>query len=105
MSYYSHRHSNSDLSWEELIILLMLIFIISAVSKSCSRSNSHMIYIGDGYSYNEDSGLIYIEQTVGRYDDDIVFTLYYNEDGYRCRYNPSTGEWIPDIIKEEEVDE
>ena len=37
--------------------------------------------------------IIYKESKTGYYDNDTVYTVYYNEDGYVCKYNIKTYEW------------
>lgn len=97
------NYSNSDDSLGSIILKLIgciiLIIIISASSRACSRSDSNMVFIKDGYCYDADTKIIYKESIVGRYDDDTTYTIYYNENGNVCKYNEDTGKWIEVLNK------
>lgn len=103
MGYYNYNKNSGMGTIGYCIALLVLLFVISGISKSCSRSYSNMIYISDGYCYHEDTYIIYIESLTGRYDNDTTYAPYYDENGNMAKYNPATGEWIPvAVINEEE---
>lgn len=89
-------YSDND-NWGSIILkgigCIILIFFISACSRSCSRENSNMIYIQNGYCYDADTKIIYKESIVGRYDDDTTYTVYYDKNGNICRYDEVTGKW------------
>lgn len=68
MSYGGYGHSNnSGSSWVTIIVGIILLLFLTSATKSCSRSESHMIYLSEGYCYHEDTHIIYIESEVGRY--------------------------------------
>lgn len=96
MSYGGYRSSNnSGSSLVSIIACIILLLFLTSVTKSCSRSESHMVYLSDGYCYHEDTYIIYIESEVGRYSDRTTYAIYYDENGKVNKYNPDTGEWIP----------
>lgn len=91
--YYSNNDDSTGSLILKIVGCVILILIISAGSRSCSRSNSDMIYIQNGYCYDENTKIVYKESVVGRYDDDTTYTVYYNENGNVCKYNETNGEW------------
>lgn len=96
MSYGGYGHSNnSGGSWVTIIVGIILLLFLTSATKSCSRSESHMIYLSEGYCYHEDTHIIYIESEVGRYGDRTSYAIYYDENGKVNKYDPETGEWIP----------
>ena len=74
---------------------LLAIAIISSCGKSCSRSDSNMVYIREGFVYHEDSKIIYVESETGRYGMETSYTPYYDSNGSMCTYDIRTGEFIP----------
>ena len=79
----------------QIIGLVILICLIASFSRSCSRSDRNMVYIKEGYCYDYDTQIIYIESYTGRYGNGTSYTPYYNSDGDLCKYDLETGEWIP----------
>lgn len=81
MSYGGYGHSNnSGSSWVTIIVGIILLLFLTSATKSCSRSESHIIYI---------------ESEVGRYGDITSYAIYYDENGKVNKYDPDTGKWIP----------
>lgn len=98
MSYgynYGYGGSSKSPSWLTMIAMILIILAMAAGMKACSRSEAHMIYLGDGYVYHEDTHIIYIESSIGRYDNQTSYTVYYDENGKVNKYDELTGEWIP----------
>ena len=79
----------------KLLVCFLLIIILTFGSRACSRSDRNMVFIKDGYCYDRDTHIIYIESYTGRYGDDTAYTPYYDANGDLCKYNISTGEWVP----------
>lgn len=94
-SGYYGKSSSSSPSFLSLVAMFILILILTAGMKSCSRSESHMIYLSDGYTYHEDTKIIYIESESGRYGTKTSYAVYYDENGKVNKYDELTGEWIP----------
>jgi len=92
-SYYSKSDNDSSKLTLYLILCIMAIIILSASGRACSRASSDMILIEKGYCYDKNTMIIYKESKTGYYDNDTVYTVYYNEDGYVCKYNIKTYEW------------
>lgn len=78
-----------------IIGCVIALSIIGSCSKSCSRSESNMIYIREGFAYHEDSKIIYVESEAGRYGMETNYTPYYDSNGSMCTYDVRTGEFIP----------
>ena len=96
MSYGGYGHSNnSGSSWVTIIVGIILLLFLTSATKSYSRSESHMIYLSEGYCYHEDTHIIYIESEVGRYGDRTSYAIYYDENDKVNKYDPDTGKWIP----------
>lgn len=79
----------------KIIGCVILILLITSSSRSCSRSERNMVSIKEGYCYDYDTQIIYIESYTGRYGLETTYTPYYNFDGDLCRYDLETGNWIP----------
>lgn len=79
----------------KIIRCVILILLITSSSRSCSRSERNMVSIKEGYCYDYDTQIIYIESYTGRYGLETTYTPYYNFDGDLCRYDLETGNWIP----------
>lgn len=79
----------------EIIGCVILICLIAIFSQSCSRSDRNMIYIKEGYCYDFDTQIIYIESYTGRYGLETTYTPYYNSNGDLCKYDLETQKWIP----------
>lgn len=79
----------------EFIVLIIVICIFTSCCQSCSRNERNMVYISEGYCYDQDTQIIYIESYTGRYGTDTSYSPYYNENGVLCKYDIETGEWIP----------
>ena len=88
-----------DESWGSLILkaigVIFLVVIITSSSRSCSRDDRNMVLIKEGYCYDRDTRIIYIESYTGRYRDDTAYTPYYDANGSLCKYDVYTGEWLP----------
>ena len=41
------------------------------------------------------TGIIYIESYSGRYGTETTYTAYYDENGDMCKYDQSSGKWVP----------
>lgn len=78
-----------------LVGAIILILVIQSCSVSSSRSLRNMEPIKEGYCYDVDTGVIYIESYSGRYGTETAYTAYYNENGEMCKYDLSSGQWIP----------
>lgn len=94
-SRYSRKDSNGDIAISiiALIVCFILYFSISSCSVNDSRSKRNMTPIKDGYVYDTNTKIIYIESFTGRYHDETVYTNYYDENGDMCRY--LNGKWVP----------
>lgn len=79
----------------KLVGCVIAVLIISAASRSCSRSDRNMVVIKDGYCYDSNTHIIYIESYTGRYDTNTTYTPYYDDNGKMCKYDTATGEWVP----------
>lgn len=94
--YYESNGDNGILKGiGTIILLLILMFFIHSCSVSDSRNDRNMVYIEEGYCYDQDTNIIYIESYSGRYGMDTTYSPYYNSNGDLCKYNVVTGEWIP----------
>ena len=78
-----------------IIGLFIFWLIIASCSQLYERERRDMVYISDGYCYKEDTQIIYEEYFTGRFGTDAIYTPYYDTNGYLCKYNLQTGEWIP----------
>ena len=97
---YDNYENNDMLSLVLKIVgLIVLVVIIVSFSQSCSRSESNMVQIKNGYCYEEDTKIIYLESETGRYGTGTSYSAYYSENGNLCKYNETSGEWIE--VKEE----
>lgn len=79
----------------EFIALIIVICIFTSCCQSCSRNERNMVYISEGYCYDQNTQIIYIESYTGRYGTDTSYNPYYNENGALCKYDIQTGKWIP----------
>lgn len=77
-----------------LIGLIVFICMVSSCTLSSNRSEHNMTVIEDGYCYDNNTHIIYIESITGRYQDMPVYTIYINENGNYCMYEPDTNKWI-----------
>lgn len=93
--YYKENDDGIGKLILEFIALIVVICIFTSCSQSCSRSDRNMVYISEGYCYDQDTQIIYIESYTGRYGMDTSYTPYYNTSGELCKYSVETGEWIP----------
>lgn len=101
MSGYYNRNSWSDDDKNsgniafaiKMILLFILVVYVLTVSQSCDRDKHNMKVIKDGYCYEEDTFIIYIEEDSGR-NYNFIYVPYYNSDGNLCKYDVETGEWI-----------
>nr|WP_291234817.1 hypothetical protein [Frisingicoccus sp.] len=86
----------------KIIGLVIMFILICNFNMSCSRSDSrserNMVYIQEGYCYDQYTKIIYIETYTGYYSTETSYSPYYDQDGNLCKYDESTGEWMP--IKE-----
>ena len=76
-----------------IILIIALIFFIN-ICDSCDRDDHNMVLIRDGYCYDRDTKIIYIESDAGRYTGHS-YSAYYDVNGNLCKYNIYTGEFIP----------
>lgn len=91
---YSRSHNDSiayNIIW--VIVVLVLCFMIRSCSINESRSTRSMTSIKEGYVYDTNTKIIYIESFTGRYSMDASYTAYYDENGNMCRY--LDGKWVP----------
>ena len=93
--YYKENDNGIGKLILEFIVLIIVICIFTSCSKSCSRSERNMVYISNGYCYDQNTQIIYIESYTGRYETNTSYTPYYDGNGQLCKYNVETGEWIP----------
>lgn len=77
-----------------LIAIIVLISMASSCHLSANRSEHNMTVIEDGYCYDNNTHIIYIESITGRLQDMPVYTIYVNENGNYCLYEPETNKWI-----------
>lgn len=84
------------------IVYFILAIIIVLSIKSCNtnsdREKYDMIPIEEGYCYNENTNIIYIEYTDERYGR-TSYSVYLSENGNPYKYNTNTGKW-EEMIKE-----
>lgn len=93
--YYKENDDGIGKLILEFIAIIVVICIMTSYCQSCSRSDRNMVYISEGYCYDQDTQIIYIESYTGRYGMDTSYTPYYNTNGELCKYSVETGEWIP----------
>lgn len=92
--------------WEIIVLCKKELFIIGlvllglmvgwccltqSIIKDC-RKNHNMILIKDGYCYDKNTHIIYIESCT---EDRTMYCPYYNTDGVVCKYKVDTKEWVP----------
>lgn len=87
------RNYSSNHPIFEIAIVMGLAIFLSSASKSCNRSEAHMVYIENGYCYQEDSKIIYIEQDQNH--GHTSYVPYYDKNGKMNYYDVTTNEWIP----------
>lgn len=92
--YYKENDDGIGKLILEFIALIIVICIFTSCSRSCSRSGRNMVYISEGYCYDQNTQIIYIESYTGRHGDLTSYATYYNENGNLCRYDLGTGDWI-----------
>ena len=92
---YSSNSDSTGMCILKIIGGLILCYMLVSCSQSCSRSEANMVMIESPYCYEADTKIIYLETEAGRYGIKTTYTPYYDENGNLCRYNVSTGEWIP----------
>ena len=83
-----------------IIILVILIICLAVFSQWCiedSRSDRNMVYIEEGYCYDKNTKIIYIESYSGRHGTNTTYSPYYDSEGNLCKY--INEEFVP--IKEE----
>ena len=88
-----YKNSDGELILK-FIACIIIMCILTSCCQSCSRSKRNMVYISDGYCYDQDTQIIYIESYTGRYGYDTSYTAYYNKNGNLCKYDLQTGEWV-----------
>lgn len=95
--YNNYNSDNSGIGWHIALLIgaIILLFIIQSCSVSSSRSIRNMEPIKKGYCYDMGTGIIYIESYSGRYGTETTYTAYYDENGDMCKYDQSSGEWVP----------
>ena len=100
-SYYSSNDSSLGSLVAELFGYIALILVICLLFTCCNsnhisseREDANMVYIEEGYCYNADTKIIYIENIIdgGRHYDSLVYSPYINENGNYCKYEK--GQWI-----------
>ena len=91
---YNHNDDGGSTIFK-LFGCFLLIVSLTFGSRACSRSDKNMVLIKDGYCYDRDTHIIYIESYTGQYGTDTTHTPYYDTNGSLCKYNIQTGEWVP----------
>ena len=96
-----YRESNDDSFGKEIwggiatiIVGLIILLSLHSCSVNESRSERNMIPISEGYCYDQNTKIIYIESYTGRHGDKTSYSAYYDENGRLCKYDVQTGEWI-----------
>lgn len=102
---YNYYYS-SDTSWGTIFGYIALIIVMCIIMSCCNsahvsskREDANMIYIEEGYCYDADTKIIYIETIIGqsKYSYDTpVYSPYINENGNYCKYE--NGKWV-ELIK------
>lgn len=72
--------------------LCLLMGVASSCSQALDRDRHNMRWIYDNYVYDIDTGIVYIESCSGMCRS--VYSVYVNENGNYCKYNPKTKEWV-----------
>ena len=70
--------------------LCLLMGFASSCSQALDRDRHNMGWIYDNYVYDMDTGIVYIESYSGMRN---IYSVYVNENGNYCKYNPKTKEW------------
>ena len=76
---YSNRYSDNIKTHHYVIILVCIVIILTvgtSMTKDKSRTDHNMIVIRDGYCYEADTHIVYLESESGRYGDTYVYTAY-----------------------------
>lgn len=102
---YNYYYS-SDASWGTLFGYIALIIVMCIIMSCCNsasvsskREDSNMVCIEDGYCYDADTKIIYIETIIGQSKYSYatpVYSPYINENGNYCKYE--NGRWV-ELIK------
>ena len=103
MYYKSKDKSSTEIIFggtATIVVLLIILFSFRSCSVNKNRSERNMIPISEGYCYDQNTKIIYIESYTGRHGDKTSYSAYYDENGSLCKYDVQTGEWIP-INKQE----
>lgn len=90
-----HNDEGWALTISKVLGLFMIMVMLIFGSRACSRAERNMVSIRNGYCYDRDTQIIYIESYAGRYGTDTTYSPYYDSNGDLCKYNVYTGEWIP----------
>ena len=92
---YNRYHDNNSVAYNILwiIIAFILFFGVRSCNITESRSTRNMTSIKEGYVYDTNTKIIYIESFTGRYSTEATYTAYYDENGNMCRY--LDGKWVP----------
>lgn len=101
MSYYYGPIRSNNHSTRNLAILFIVLIAYLQILSIADRKSNGMINISGNYVYNEDTYIIYHEYKTGSHNTQHSYEVYMDKDGHRCRYDPSTGNWIAFIETEE----
>ena len=74
---------------------LFAMFLIASMGRACSRNNHNMVGIENGYAYDINTKIIYIESYSGRWGTETTYSPYYSPDGNLYKYDLTSGKWIP----------
>lgn len=77
-----------------IIVSTLIIGQLMSCSQENSRSIRNMSYISEGFCYDKDTRIVYIE-SYSRHGFDTIYTPYYDKNGNLCRYEIGSEEWIP----------
>ena len=98
--YNSYENESTQTLVFKIVGLLALVIAIAFLTQSCNRNMQNMTQIKDGYCYENDTKIIYMESESGRYGLSLTYTPYYSENGNLYKYDEIDVEWIE--IKENE---
>lgn len=93
--YSSDKSWGAVIVWGIVLIILFLAFRWSETSHIASaREDANMVFIQEGYCYDVDTSIIYIETMIQKYNmhDTPIYRPYINERGNYCKY--VNGAWV-----------
>ena len=64
-----------------LVAVALAVAMLSECMQSLERNERNMVLIEDGYCYDADTKIIYMESDTGQHSMSVAYSPYYDEEG------------------------